>query len=209
VFFANKNDNLLTSHNFQEIYFLLHDRKCRVVMSFVDPDQPKSLAYTQGGSWISLVNVITWTLASVYILGSFFSLQDTLKSDEYSAFRLIMPIVWLSLCIPWVVIDKAYLDAAKSARATLRRIEEEFPNGCKFYTEQPASRSSRVSMALYATAGIIFILWLCIFLVAIESRVHPKDSLFKKFASQSQELNKVPGEAPPKKPGKRKNSVYG
>ena len=155
----------------------------RIIVQYVGTAiaEQAPLAYAQAGSWIQMVNYVTWTLASAFVLGSLVALSAALQRPEFDEMRLVMPVVWFPLALAWIVFDRTYLKTADVARAVVNKIEAGFPKYMRPYSNQSASGRSRVNKMLYLIAVFILAIWAAIFGLAVNSRLTEENSCYKRL----------------------------
>ena len=182
-------------------------RTIRIKVQYIGPTitETMALAYAQACGWIQMVNYVTWTLASAFVLASLVSITSTLQRTEFDEIRLVMPIVWVPLCIAWFVFDRTYVNTAKVARAVVNRIENGFPPGMKPLSSQSVAGRTWLTRTLYFIVTFILGVWAAIFALAVDSRIEPDRSYYKQmFAPPSKpsadSSNSSPTVAPAPKP---------
>lgn len=140
----------------------------------------RQLAYQQAAGWVQMVNTLTWTLASFYLLSSAVMLGTAINEKDSVILHILFPIIWLALLGIWVAIDCVYLASARHARHTLERIEAEFPTSDRFFRSQKANGFGKntINNLLYGTAGVFAIAWIAVLWIGIV-RLYSKDEIPK------------------------------
>ena len=134
------------------------------VRNLTTPADPAALAaYAQAGSWLQMVNTITWTLTSIFLVGAIIALNGASQNPDVY-WRLAVCLLVIILCIAWGAVDYVYSKSAWKAREKLRRLEGRWVEDHKFYCDQDdelsVKRRKRVTFCVYVpvvTMGVLAI----------------------------------------------------
>ena len=85
-------------------------------------DKRPELAYGQASDWLRMVNTITWTLSSIFLVGAIIAVNGASQSGVDPAWRIAAYVLVFVLCAIWWRVDWIYAQSAIKARAVLDRI---------------------------------------------------------------------------------------
>jgi hypothetical protein len=120
------------------------------------------LAYTQAADWLKLANNVTWTMSSIYLVGSLIALNGALSQSVIGTiWRPIVGLAVVAISIIWVIFDVVYSYAARSARDWLVATESHWDTSAQFYSGQ------RNSTAKAGRWAVTMFLWLSICVPAV------------------------------------------
>jgi len=95
------------------------------------------LAYQQAADWVKLANNVTWTMSSIYLVGSLLALNGSLSPSVInSAWRPWVGIAVVILSFIWLAFDVIYSFSARSARNWLTATEEGWVAQAQFFRSQ-------------------------------------------------------------------------
>jgi hypothetical protein len=121
------------------------------------------LAYQQASDWLRMVNTITWTLSSIFLVGAIIALNGASQPTADPAWRLGAYLLVFVLCAIWWRVDWIYGQSALKAREMLVRIEENWAPTHAFYRSQNDAVSVRLSKSV---ARCIYLPILAVMLLA-------------------------------------------
>jgi hypothetical protein len=101
-------------------------------------DEERSrLAYQQAADWVKLANSITWTMSSIYLVGSLLALNGALAQHLIATpWRPRIGIAVVTLSVIWLVFDLIYFISARSARKWLAEKEALWDPSAHFFYHQ-------------------------------------------------------------------------
>jgi uncharacterized protein YukE len=105
-------------------------------------DQEK-ISYQQASDWVRMVNSITWTLSSIYLVGAIIALNGVMQKGVDPAWRFTVGLVVAGLCLVWAAVDVSYVVMSLDARKTLVSIEAEWKSKFPMYTQQMQRKKLR------------------------------------------------------------------
>lgn len=94
----------------------------------------KEEAYRQAAAWLLMINSATWTVASIFLAGSFAIMGIALGLDATGKGRILLAILGIVLIVAWWKIDQAYSHSARATREYLASLEGDE----KFFSNQTA-----------------------------------------------------------------------
>ena len=101
-----------------------------------DKEHCNTLVYQQAGDWLRMVNTITWSLTSIFLVGAILALNSAVQKNDIEWTHAVGWNVFYLSCI-WGFVDFINECSAIGARRRLTTIENTFPVGVeKFYTKQ-------------------------------------------------------------------------
>jgi hypothetical protein len=116
--------------------------------------EQRRLAYQHAGEWVRMVNTITWTLTSIFLVGAVIALNGAMQKnpeDDVWTHKIGWCVVGLSAI--WLAVDIVYEWTAIRARTILQNLEgDENWQGPKLYTDQ-------------VTGVLYYVSWLMVFLI--------------------------------------------
>jgi hypothetical protein len=98
-------------------------------------DQEK-ISYQQAADWLRMVNMITWTLSSIYLVGAIIALNGVMQKGVDPVWRFTVALGVAGLCLVWAAVDACYMTTSFEVRKTLVEIETEWKSKFPIYTEQ-------------------------------------------------------------------------
>jgi hypothetical protein len=113
----------------------------------------RKTVYQHAGDWLRMVNMITWTLASIYLVGAVIALNGALQSHD-SRWRLTVGLSVFLLSLIWGGVDYIYEYSAKCARVKLENIEAGWGKDSQFYTDQLTGWGARRRIAVWILIGL-------------------------------------------------------
>ena len=146
-----------------ELQILFRDlaREQRVLKARIDSltipvvDQT-TLAYQQASDWLRMVNTITWTLSSIFLVGAIIALNGASQNSALPEWRLAAYLLVLILCLIWWRVDWVYTQSAIEARNKLVAIEQNWDPLNALYRSQSADqwvkRRKSVALCIYLPA---------------------------------------------------------
>jgi hypothetical protein len=139
--------NVLSEHDNQIASLRTeHDALEKKVKGIVVPTPhfQKQWAYQQAADWVRMVNTITWTLFSIYLVSAVIALNGASQPGVDVAWRRTIAISVLVLCIVWGVVDWVYDVTLQAARKQLEKMEEGWDEENQFFTGQRKNPSIRI-----------------------------------------------------------------
>lgn len=120
----------------------------------------KKLAYQEASQWLRMVNLITWTLNSIFLVGAMVALNGAAQQTADVVWRYAACVAAILLCIVWRSVDNIYSVSATKARAFLCVAEADWGPASFYRTTQDneeakklvARLSSRVNLPIYGVA---------------------------------------------------------
>jgi hypothetical protein len=95
------------------------------------------LAYQQAADWVKLANSVTWTMSSIYLVGSLLALNGALAQHLIATpWRPRIGIAVVILSVIWLVFDVVYFVSARSARKWLAEKEALWDPSAHFFYRQ-------------------------------------------------------------------------
>jgi hypothetical protein len=124
----------------------------------------RKTTYQQAADWLKMVNAITWSLGSVFLVAGIIALNGAMQMND-SHWRGVVGVGVVTLSLIWIIVDLVYDRSAVAARKQLVRIEDQWGANLddRFYTRLSKKRASRgmvwvmliAAMLAMAYAGLI------------------------------------------------------
>ena len=121
----------------------------------------RQMCYQQAGDWVRMVNTITWTLVSVFLVASVIAMNSAVFSLTNWLPGVIV-VVQIILAGIWYKFDEDYADSARKARETLRTLERGFPAELRFYTDQQSESAIQLNNVLKGSVAVLILAWIAI-----------------------------------------------
>jgi hypothetical protein len=113
------------------------------------------LAYQQAADWVKLANNVTWTMSSIYLVGSLLALNGSLTQQLINTpWRPWVGIAVVGLSFIWLAFDLIYSCSARSARNWLAATEARWVTEAQFFSSQ---NSWGVRVGRWAVAILLWI----------------------------------------------------
>jgi hypothetical protein len=94
------------------------------------------LSYQQAADWVKMSNSITWTMSSIYLVGSLLALNGALSTQLIGTpWRPRIGLAVVILCGLWLAFDLVYLFSSFDARKRLAQMENSWAEP-RFYYHQ-------------------------------------------------------------------------
>lgn len=119
--------------------------------------------YQHAADWVRMVNSITWSIASFYLLSAVIAMNVALTRPAGSFERHAISATWIALLVLWAVVDFVYLSTARHARGAIDGIEKDAAFGSNFYTDQRRTRlfkGKALDILLGLTGLLLITLWI-------------------------------------------------
>jgi hypothetical protein len=95
------------------------------------------LAYQQAADWVKLANNVTWTMSSIYLVGSLLALNGSLSQQVIDTpWRPRVGLAVAILSVLWLVFDVVYFSSARSALSWLAATEARWEEPARFFYGQ-------------------------------------------------------------------------
>ena len=75
--------------------------------------QQSELAYQQASDWLRMVNTITWTLSSIFLVGAIIAVNGASQANALPHWRLTAYLLVVILCLIWWRVDWIYSEFRK------------------------------------------------------------------------------------------------
>lgn len=96
----------------------------------------QKLMYQQASAWVAMVNTITWTLGSIFLVAGIIALNGAINTNDLH-WRHVAGFGVIALALIWLLMDVLYGISAVHARSQLREIEEQWQrHGRGFFLRQ-------------------------------------------------------------------------
>jgi len=101
------------------------------------------MVYAEAGNWVRMVNTITWTLGSIFLVGAI--IATNVLTAQTSPWRGTVALWIIFLCLIWLLIDILYWVSIWTPRSILESVEKDFKNAAlRLYTRQQMGYGNRV-----------------------------------------------------------------
>ncbi len=94
------------------------------------------MVYQQAADWVRMVNSVTWTLGSIFLLGALITLNGAMQVKDGEAWRTVVGCGVIVLALFWAVIDCIYARSSRRARDAVEKIERKWGDERQFFTKQ-------------------------------------------------------------------------
>jgi hypothetical protein len=124
-----------------------------------DIDRSK-IAHQQASDWVRMVNSITWTLSSIYLVGAIIALNGASQSKD-PVWRVVVGWAVAGLGVVWLLVDWVYARSSAVARSKLVALEASWDEDAAFYRYQAAQlKWGPTLISVLIMVPVLGVIWL-------------------------------------------------